>query len=70
MNAKKILFPTDYSHLSDAALEAKVRSCCDGVLTDEQQARLINAARSIANLSDTTPLMETINGIEATIRRH
>jgi 2-methylcitrate dehydratase PrpD len=56
--------------LSDAALEAKVRSCCEGVLADEEQVKLIDAARSITNLPDTALLMETINGIEATIQRH
>ncbi|HEX7230624.1 MAG TPA: MmgE/PrpD family protein, partial [Candidatus Binatia bacterium] len=51
--------------LSDAEVEAKVRSCCEGVLADEEQATLINTARSITNLSDTALLMEIINGIEA-----
>lgn len=38
--------------LSDAELEAKVRSCCAGVLADDAQDALITAAWSITDLSD------------------
>jgi 2-methylcitrate dehydratase PrpD len=47
--------------LSDADLEAKVRSCCDGVLDAEKQTALINAAWSIAHLPDASNLMEVVN---------
>jgi 2-methylcitrate dehydratase PrpD len=47
--------------LSDADLEAKARSCCEGVLDDKQQAELIEAAWSIAGLSDAAKLMQLIN---------
>lgn len=49
--------------LSDAELEAKVRSCCDGVLENKQQATLIDAARSIAELRDAALLMRIINDL-------
>jgi 2-methylcitrate dehydratase PrpD len=48
--------------LSDADLEAKVRSCCEGVLDDKRQSVLIEAAWSVALLSDAAKLMELING--------
>jgi len=47
--------------LSDADLEAKVRSCCEGVLEEAPQSNLIDAARSITTLSDVTRLMQIIN---------
>ena len=47
--------------MSDADLEAKVRSCCDGVLADKGQSLLIEAAWSVAQLSDAAKLMELIN---------
>ena len=50
--------------LSDAELESKVRSCCDGVLTADQQQRLIDHAWSILELNDTKELMELINSID------
>jgi len=49
--------------LTDAELEAKVRSCCEGVLEHAAQSNLIDTARSIATLSDVTRLMQIINGI-------
>jgi 2-methylcitrate dehydratase PrpD len=49
--------------LSDSELQAKVRSCCDGVLDDIQQAALIDAGRSILQLSDAAKLMQLLNGI-------
>jgi 2-methylcitrate dehydratase PrpD len=49
--------------LSDADLEAKVRSCCDGVLDHERQSKLIGAARSVTTLTDSSALMEMINCI-------
>jgi 2-methylcitrate dehydratase PrpD len=48
--------------LSDTELEAKVRSCCEGVLKETAQSELIDTARSITALSDVTRLMEIING--------
>jgi len=47
--------------LSDAALEAKVRSCCDGVLDEVRQAKLIETAWSVARLGDACDLMMSIN---------
>jgi 2-methylcitrate dehydratase PrpD len=47
--------------LSDAALEAKVRSCCEGVLAEDRQRTLIETAWSIARLKDAAVLMEAIN---------
>jgi 2-methylcitrate dehydratase PrpD len=47
--------------LSDADLEAKARSCCEGVLNDKQQAALIEAAWSVTGLSDAGKLMEVLN---------
>ena len=47
--------------LSDADLEAKVRSCCEGVLDHNRQSTLIHAAWSVAQLSDAAKLMELIN---------
>jgi 2-methylcitrate dehydratase PrpD len=47
--------------LSDADLEAKVRSCCDGILNDTVQSILIQAAWSVAQLRDAGKLMQIIN---------
>jgi 2-methylcitrate dehydratase PrpD len=49
--------------LSDADLEAKVRSCCEGVLDVEKQTALINAAWSIAQLPDASKLMRIVNDV-------
>lgn len=49
--------------MSDADLEAKVRSCCDGVLDQERQTILINAAWSITRAKDAGKLMEIINDV-------
>jgi len=51
--------------LSDADLEAKVRSCCDGILPEKVQLKLIDAARSITQLTDATKLMQIMNGVDA-----
>jgi 2-methylcitrate dehydratase PrpD len=51
--------------LSDAELESKARSCCDGVLTSDRQQRLIDHAWSILDLKNTRTLMEIINGIDS-----
>src|SRR5690606_33975245 len=50
--------------LSDADLEGKVRSCCEGVLGDEAQSTLINAAWSVTRLDDAARLMRMLNGID------
>ncbi len=50
--------------MSDSDVEAKVRSCCDGVLDDEKQARLIHTAWSILELKDAGKLMQLINDVE------
>jgi 2-methylcitrate dehydratase PrpD len=47
--------------LSDAEVEAKLRSCCEGVLDDKQQSALIDAARSVTRLHDAGKLMEILN---------
>ncbi|HSE85677.1 MAG TPA: MmgE/PrpD family protein [Candidatus Binatia bacterium] len=47
--------------LSDAALVAKVRSCCEGVLDTAKQSALIDAAWSVAQLPDAGKLMRIIN---------
>jgi len=46
--------------LTDADLEAKVRSCCDGILDDRGKLRLIETAWSVTRLSDATNLMKSI----------
>jgi 2-methylcitrate dehydratase PrpD len=47
--------------LSDADLEAKVRSCCEGVLDETAQSALIEAAWLITQLKDAAKLVEIIN---------
>jgi 2-methylcitrate dehydratase PrpD len=47
--------------LSDGDLEAKVRSCCDGILDDRAQSALIADAWSVTQLGDVQTLMERIN---------
>jgi 2-methylcitrate dehydratase PrpD len=49
--------------LSDADLEAKVRSCCEGILDERAQSKLIDKAWSVNQLSDATDLMKILNGI-------
>jgi 2-methylcitrate dehydratase PrpD len=49
--------------LSDAELEAKVRSCCDGVLDGASQSKLIDAAVSVTNLADAGDLMKILNRV-------
>jgi 2-methylcitrate dehydratase PrpD len=46
--------------LSDADLEAKVRSCCEEVLDRERQTALIGCAWSVERLPDVSKLMEAI----------
>jgi 2-methylcitrate dehydratase PrpD len=48
--------------LSEKDLEAKVRSCCEGVLDAEKQSTLIDTAWSVARLKDATKLMKVLNG--------
>ncbi|HYJ16865.1 MAG TPA: MmgE/PrpD family protein [Candidatus Limnocylindria bacterium] len=50
--------------LSDAELEAKVGSCCDGVLDQVRQAKLIEAAWSVSKLPDAYRLMMLLNSID------
>ncbi|MCE5262261.1 MAG: MmgE/PrpD family protein [Deltaproteobacteria bacterium] len=49
--------------LSDGGLEAKVRSCCEGVLDEGTQSVLIETARSVERLNDARKLMGIINCI-------
>ena len=44
-------------------MEAKVRSCCEGVLDTEKQTALIDAGWSVAQLPDASKLMQIINDI-------
>ena len=46
--------------LSDAEVEAKVRSCCDGVLDDAGQNQLIEAGWNVTGLPDTAVLAELL----------
>jgi 2-methylcitrate dehydratase PrpD len=46
--------------LTDADVEAKVRSCCEGVLDRERQTALIDCAWSVERLSDARRLMDAI----------
>ncbi|MEO6165016.1 MAG: MmgE/PrpD family protein [Candidatus Binatia bacterium] len=50
--------------LSDAALEAKVRSCCENVIDSSSQAKLIDAAWSVRKLLDARRLMMLLNRID------
>ncbi|MFQ5682523.1 MAG: MmgE/PrpD family protein [Candidatus Binatia bacterium] len=47
--------------LSDAELEAKVRSCCEGVLDAKRQSTLIENAWAVADSKDAGKLMELVN---------
>jgi 2-methylcitrate dehydratase PrpD len=49
--------------LSDADLEVKVRSCCEGVLDEKNQMTMIDAAWSIGKAKDAARLMEIINNL-------
>jgi 2-methylcitrate dehydratase PrpD len=49
--------------ITDAELEAKARSCCDGVLDENATASLIRAGWGIAQSSDASELMKLINGV-------
>jgi 2-methylcitrate dehydratase PrpD len=49
--------------LSDSDLEAKVRSCCEGIIPEKAQARLIDAAWSVVQLTDAGKLMRVINSV-------
>ena len=46
--------------LSDAELEAKVHSCCAGVLVDAAQQRLIEMAWSVTELEDSADLARAL----------
>jgi 2-methylcitrate dehydratase PrpD len=50
--------------MSDAELEAKARSCCEGVLDENATASLIRAAWGISHSSDAGELMKFINGVK------
>ncbi len=47
--------------LSDKDLEAKVRSCCEGVLEPSQQSALIDAGRSILHRPNAGEMMALLN---------
>ncbi len=48
--------------LSDAEVEAKLRSCCQGVLNDSAQDTLIATGWNVLDLDDSAILAEHING--------
>lgn len=50
--------------LSDADLEAKAQSCCEGILDDKKQSLLIDVAWTVTRLADAGKLMRLVNGIE------
>jgi 2-methylcitrate dehydratase PrpD len=50
--------------MTDAELDAKARSCCEGVLDDRATQALINSARNIVQLVDAGKLMKIINGVK------
>jgi 2-methylcitrate dehydratase PrpD len=49
--------------LSDAELESKVRSCCEGILDSKTESKLIGTAWSVTRLKDAGALMEIINDV-------
>jgi 2-methylcitrate dehydratase PrpD len=49
--------------LSDAELESKLRSCCEGVLHATAQAQLIDSGWSVMRLGDAGRLMQIINQV-------
>ena len=49
--------------LSDSDLEAKVRSCCEGVLDEGKQSALIDAAWSVEQETNVGKFMQIINNI-------
>ena len=51
--------------LSDADLENKVRSCCEGVMNESRQAKLIEAGWAVSKLADSNELMRLLNGATA-----
>jgi 2-methylcitrate dehydratase PrpD len=50
--------------LSDADLESKVRSCCEGILENTDQSALIDSAWSILRLQNVSRFMEIINKLQ------
>jgi len=50
--------------LSDTELEAKVRSCCEGMLDSNDQSTLIKKAGSVEELGDAAELMKILNRVE------
>jgi 2-methylcitrate dehydratase PrpD len=49
--------------LSDTEVEAKVRSCCDGILDGPIQSQLIDRAWAVDHLTDASELMKILNRI-------
>jgi 2-methylcitrate dehydratase PrpD len=49
--------------LSGADLEAKVRSCCEGILDSREQTRLIDRARAVTRVPDASELMKILNRV-------
>jgi len=51
--------------LSDADLEGKVRSCCEGVMNESRQTKLMEAGWKVNKLADANELMRLLNGVNA-----
>lgn len=51
--------------LSNADLEAKVRSCCEGILDDRAQTKLIDAPWKMTAMPDAGKLMHIINQVSS-----
>jgi 2-methylcitrate dehydratase PrpD len=47
--------------LTDKEVEAKMRSCCEGVLATARQTALIESAWSVTQLTDAATLMVMMN---------
>lgn len=47
--------------ISDSDLEGKVRSCCEGIMADIEQTRLIEAGWTVSQLTDVSQLMMRLN---------
>jgi 2-methylcitrate dehydratase PrpD len=50
--------------LSDADVEAKVRSCCEGILAEAGQSKLIDTAWRISDITDAGDLMRIMNHLQ------
>ncbi|HEX2931208.1 MAG TPA: MmgE/PrpD family protein [Candidatus Binatia bacterium] len=51
--------------LSDSELEAKARSCCEGILDEKTQAHLIDRAWAVEELPEAGELMKILNAVRS-----